>query len=97
MFLLNPVDSQHPIPVLQVDTRTVHLWCETAVSSRAVPRRADLESCKEKTAHSYRSAVLGPEDCRRRNPKGVTAKSEWLLQGDREVERLAVILNLRGN
>lgn len=47
--------------------------------------------------HTHSVIVLGPGDCRRRDPKGVTAKSERLLQGDSEVQLLAVILDLRGN
>lgn len=50
-----------------------------------------------KTQQTYSVTIFSPGDCRRRDPKDITAKSERLLQGDSEVQWLAVILDLRGN
>lgn len=46
---------------------------------------------------THRSAVLGPGDGRGGDPEGVAAQSERLLQGDRQVLGLVVVLDLWGN
>ena len=41
--------------------------------------------------------IFSPGDCGGGDPKGIAAQSERLLQGDRKVQRLPIILDLWGN
>lgn len=46
---------------------------------------------------THRMTIFSPGDCWRGDPKSIAAQSERLLQGDREVPRLPIILDLWGN
>lgn len=55
--------------------------------------------CKFKVGgkNTHRMAIFSPGDCWGGDPKGVAAQSERLLQGDSEVQGLAVVLDFWGN